>query len=133
MTDVDPNRPDARRLELLRRVFEPSSLDEVAEAVAVASEHERRVYVERVDNGYRWSPTHRGGGYPLLRITARFLRVDHTLISVGFRTVTDGVCVLSADPQEQPGAAAWAVVEFVGPTSAGNARGRIQSALSSRM
>lgn len=70
MTDVAAERPDAYRLELLRRTFQPSSLDEVAEAVAVAREHERRFYVERVEGGYRWSVTHRGGGYPLLRITA---------------------------------------------------------------
>ncbi len=132
MTDVDAERPDAHRLELLRAVFEPSSLDEVAEAVAVASEHERRLYVERVDDGgYRWSLTHPGGSYPLLRITARFLRVDYTRVTVAFRTVTDGVYVLCADPQQPTGAAAWAVVEFDGPTSAESARESIQLALSS--
>jgi hypothetical protein len=116
MTDVDPDRPDAHRLELLRSVFQPSSLDDVAEAVAAASEHERRIYVERVDGGYRWSLTHPGGGYPLLRITARFLRVDYTSFAVGFHTVADGVCVLSGDPGEATRPKAWAVVEFDGPT-----------------
>ncbi len=123
-------RPDARRLELLRSIFEPSSLDEVARAVAVASEHERRLYVERVDGAYRWSLTHTGGGYPLLRITARFLRVDHTRIAVAFRTVTEGVCVLCTDPQEPTKATRWAVVHFDGSTSPEAAKVRIQLALS---
>jgi hypothetical protein len=130
MTDVD-ERPEAHRLELLRSSFQPSPLDEVAEAVAVASEHERRIYVERVDGGYRWSLTHPGGGYPLLRITARFLRVDYTRIAVGFRIVTDGVYVLCADPQQPTSADAWVVVDFAEPTPAEEARERIQSALSS--
>jgi hypothetical protein len=131
MTDVDPDCPDAHRLELLRRVFEPSSLDDVAEAVAVASEHARRLYVERVDGGYRWSFTHPGGGHPLLRIAARFLRVNYTYLRVGFRTVTDGVYVLCADPEQSTIAAAWAVVEFDGPTSSEGAGERIELALSS--
>lgn len=53
MADVAADRPDAHRLELLRSVFEPSPLEAVAEPVSVASEHERRVYVERVDGRYR--------------------------------------------------------------------------------
>jgi hypothetical protein len=132
MTDVDPDRPDAHRLELLRSVFQPSSLDDVADAVSVASEHEHRIYVERVDGGYRWSLTHPGGGYPLLRITARFLRVDYTRVAVGFRTVADGVCVLSDDPGEATRPEAWAVVEFDGPTLPETVAESIHVALSSR-
>jgi hypothetical protein len=132
MTDAVGERPDARRLELFRSVFEPSPLDRVAEAVAVATEHERRIYVERVEDGYRWSLTHAGGGYPLLRITARFLSVDYTRIMVGCRTVADGVCVLCADPSEPTSAESWAVVEFDGPTPVESARERILSALPSQ-
>jgi hypothetical protein len=33
MTDAEPVRPDPHRLRLLRSVFEPSSLPDVAEAV----------------------------------------------------------------------------------------------------
>jgi len=99
MTDVIADRPNARRLELLRSV--PSPLDEVAEAMSLASETERRFYVERVEGGYRWSFTHPGGGYPLLRIAARFLLVDYTHISIGFRTLDDGMCVLCADPDQE--------------------------------
>src|SRR5207253_6162024 len=47
MTGINAERPDPYRLELLRRVFEPSCLDDVAEAVA--TEYERHVYVERVE------------------------------------------------------------------------------------
>ena len=128
MTD-DAERPDTHRLELLRSVFEPSSLDVVAEAVSVASEHERRIYVEQIDGRHRWSFTHSGGGYPLLRIAARFLRVDYTRISVGFRIVTDGVYVLCAGPQEPTRPRPWAVVDFDRPTSSEGARESIRSAL----
>jgi hypothetical protein len=120
MTNGATDRPDAHRLELFRSVFEPSSLDDVAEAVAVASEDERRIYIERVDGGYRWSLTHPGGGYPLLRITARFLRVDYTRIMV--------VC---SDPANPTSAEAWAVVEFDGATSSDLVGARIQVALAS--
>jgi hypothetical protein len=132
MTDVDAERPDAYRLELLRRVFEVSSLDEVAEAVAVATEHERRVYVERLDGGYRWSPVHSGGAYPLLRITARFLRVDYRDITVAFRAVADAVYILSAEVQQATIADAWAVVDFDVPASSEETRDRIRAALSPR-
>ena len=126
------DRPDAHRLELFHSVFEPSSLDDVAAAIAVASEDERRIYVERVDGGYRWSLVHPGGGYPLLRITARFLRVDYTRIIVGFRTVTDGVCVVCSDRVESTSTTAWAIVEFNGATAPDVVRARIQVALAAR-
>ena len=58
-TSLDPER---RRL--LRSIFDPSSLDEVSEAVAVATEYEKHVYVERLDNSYRWSLTDPGGCIP---------------------------------------------------------------------
>ena len=64
------------RVALIRSTREWSSLEEVALAVSVASESERRIYVERRSDLYRWSLAHPGGGYPILRITARFLRVD---------------------------------------------------------
>lgn len=129
MADVATDRPDPERLRLLRSVFEPATLDEIAEAVAVATETERHIYVERVAGGYRWSLTHPGGGYPLLRITARFLRVDYTRIMVPFRTVDDGVCVLCRDPEETLHAEKWVVVEFDGPTSVRAVRERIAYAL----
>jgi hypothetical protein len=53
----------------------------------VESEYERIVYVERLGEAWRWSLAHQGGLYPLLRITARFLRVDYDRIAIGARAV----------------------------------------------
>ena len=124
MADTE-DRSDPLRQRLLRSVFEPSPLENVADAVSVATENERRVYVERAGSGWRWSLTHPGGSYPLLRTTARFLRVDHRRISVGFRTAADGVCVLCADPDEPLPADAWAIIDFDGATSSTVVKERI--------
>jgi hypothetical protein len=130
MTDIE-DRPDPLRQRLFRSVFEPSPLESVAEAVSVATEDERRIYVERVGSRWRWSLTHPGGPYPLLRITARFLRVDHRRITVGFRTVGDGVCVLCPDPDEPLSAGAWAVIDFDEATSSAAVKERILQAFGS--
>jgi len=127
MTEL-ANRPDPTRQRLLRSVFEASPLESVAEAVSAATEDERGIYVERIGNQWRWSLTHAGGSYPLLRITARFLGVDHSRIMIGFRTVADDVCVLCADPDEPVLADAWAVVDFDEPTSPRVAKERIVQA-----
>jgi hypothetical protein len=129
MSEALSDRPDARRLELYRSVFEPSPLDDVAEAVAVATEDVRQVYVERTTDGYRWSLVHTGGPYPMLRITARFLRVVYTRILVPCRTVADGVRMSRTAPDEPTRPEAWAVLEFDGPTTPDAARERILSAL----
>jgi hypothetical protein len=63
--------PDPEQQRLARSIFEPASLDDVAEAAAVATEDEQRLYVERLGNSCRLSLTHPGGMYPLLRIAAR--------------------------------------------------------------
>jgi hypothetical protein len=123
------NQPDPERQPLARSIFEPSSLDEVAEAVSVATKDETRVYVERIGNSYRWSLTHPGGGYPLLRIAARFLRVDYHRIFIGFRTVADGVVVLSEDPDKAEDPDAWAVIDFDGPAEPAHVAERIVRAL----
>jgi len=111
MTDLRDG-PDPTRLRLLRSVFEASPLESVADAVSAATEDERRIYVERIGSRWRWSLTHAGRSRPLLRITARFLGVDHSRIMIGFRTVADDVCVLCADPDEPVLADAWVVVDF---------------------
>ena len=125
-------RPDPERKRLLRSVFEPSPLDAVAEAVSVASETETRVYVERVAGAFRWSLTHPGGHYPMLRITARFLRVDYHAIIVGCRTIAQGVWVLCGDPKTDKDPDGWAVLCFDAPTHQVEVRTRIESALSPR-
>jgi hypothetical protein len=75
-----------------------SSLEDVAHAIAVATEFETEVYVERLGDRYRWSLVHRGGPLPLLRITARFLQVDYQSILIGCRAVGDGYSALSDTP-----------------------------------
>ena len=97
--------------------FEPSPLHDVAAAISRATEHERRVYVERMETGWRWSLTHPGGSFPLLRIAARFLNVSHFGLVLGFRTVADQA-ILCEDPADPTLPLTWAFVTFVGPTDA---------------
>ena len=113
---IAASTPDPERVRLTRSIYEPSSLDTVAEAVAVATETERRIYVEQVSGAFRWSLTHPGGPYPILRITARFLRVDYHAIVVGCRTVADGVCVIGDGPAMDLAPESWAILCFEGPT-----------------
>jgi hypothetical protein len=96
-------------------------LQDVALAVSVASESGHRIYVERRSDLYRWSLAHSGGGYPLLRITARFLHVDHGRIFVGFRTLPNGMAIMCDDPNivEEPDT--WAILEPTKPVSASDA------------
>lgn len=90
---------DPERVEHVIRILRHSTLGEVAAAIAAYSASvDGAVYVERIGDLYRWSPTSRGGAYPLLRLLARFLRCEHTELTVGFVTV-DEWCV-AADPDE---------------------------------
>lgn len=104
--------PDPERAKLLRSVFRPSPLQEVAEAISVASEKFHDFYVERRGDQWRWSFVTRGGPYPLLRITARFLQMDpYSLGGVGSRVVGDGYCVqIVQDEEVEPDA--WAILKF---------------------
>src|ERR1700683_4051237 len=90
------------KAQLLRSTFDWSPLEEIALAVFVASEDESEVYVERLGDQYRWSLVHRGGPYPLLRATARFLQVDYQSIFIGLREIGDGYSALSDNPQDEP-------------------------------
>jgi len=112
LSDSASDIPNPTRRHLLRSVFEPSPLAAVAEAVSVATQHETQIYVERFSDGWRWSLAHRGNGYPLLRITARFLRVDYHRIIIGFRTLDDGYSILCEDPDAFRTPDAGAVIEF---------------------
>jgi len=106
-----------------------SVLGDVAEAVSVASETERCVYIERRSDLYRWSLAHSGGAYPLLRITARFLGIDYHRLYVGFRTLPDGTAILCDDPEgaKEP-ADAWSLVELAATVGAVTAADLITSA-----
>lgn len=115
------------RIAHVVRILRPSPLDEVADAIAAyATSGGRAVYIELVgDDLYRWSPTSRGGAYPLLRLLARFLECEHTELTVGFVTV-DTWCV-ATDPNE-PRSMSYAILETP-PDDAQRARDVIVSRL----
>ncbi len=119
MADPLESRADPARQRLARSVLHPAPLEEVAAAVAVAAaEGERPIYVERRLGRYRWSLCHRGGGYPLLRIFASFLRVDHRGAFIGLHTVAGGWAIVAPEPSEWAEPDAWAIlseVELTGP------------------
>ncbi len=122
-------RPDPERERLSRSVFRPSPVEEVAEAVSVATERFHDLYVERRGDLYRWSMATRGGPYVLLRITARFLEMDPcSLVGVGSRVVGDGWGVQIVDENDtEPDV--WAVLRFEDATTADAVTERIESAL----
>lgn len=87
-------RPD--RIAHVQCIGIPAPLDRVAEAIAeYARSGGRTVYVERSGDRFRWSPAVRGGGYPLLRVVARFLECPHTDITVGVEPVGEW-CIVQA-------------------------------------
>jgi len=118
--------PDPQRAALARSIMEISSLRTVAAAVAVATEHERRVYVERMARGWRWSPVHPGGAYPLLRITARFLKIDYHHLRIPFRTLDDGNTIVCRNPDRPSTPKAWALIDFEGPATRYEVENRIR-------
>jgi len=105
------------RVALIRSTRTWSELGEVAKAASVASETERRIYVERRSDLYRWSLAHAGGGYPLLRTAARFLGIDHHRIYIGFRTLPDGTAILCDDPESVECPDEWALLALPAPVS----------------
>jgi hypothetical protein len=122
------NLPDPERALLSRSIFTTSSLRAVATAVSVATEHERVLYVERMARGWRWSLAHRGGAYALLRISARFLRIDHTALLIGFREL-EGYAILVGNPSRPRRPRAHAFIAFAEPTAVGEVEARILAAL----
>lgn len=109
---------DPERVRLSRSWFRPTALEDVAQAISVATEWEKRIYVERVSDeyeGWRWSLQHRGGPYPLLRITARFLKADYGEIIIGFDRRGDSFVLRKPDDPDK--AIEWRFVDFDGPTT----------------
>jgi len=100
------------RVALIQSSRTWSALEVVAQAVSVASGTERRIYVERRADLYRWSLAHPGGGYPLLRVTARFLGVDYHRIYVGFRTLPDGTAIICEDPGGVEEPDGWSLLDL---------------------
>ncbi len=110
--------PILKRSQLIKSSRDWSTIETVALAVSVATEFETKVYVERLGDRYRWSLIHRGGPYPLLRITARYLKVDYHSIIVGYRQVGVGWSGLNGNETESLEPDAWAILSFDGPTTA---------------
>lgn len=109
--------PNPERANLFRSVFHLSPLEEVAEAITVAIEMFHEIYVERRGDQWRWSLAHKGGPYPLLRISAQFLQMDYCLLAgIGSRVVGDGWCVQIVDDfgHEPDG---WSVLTFDSPAT----------------
>ncbi len=109
--------PDPERLRVAQGVWRYSPLELVAGGVAAVSERMRIVYVERRGALYRWSPTHRGGPYPLLRELALFLRVDHHRLIVPARPTQD-TCIVAADDQHHSPPDAFILLELPGKVDA---------------
>ena len=115
---TNPNGvPD--RAKLVRTTRKPTRREDVIDAIVhFTTTGGTHVHVERFEDGCRWSPAHRGGGYPLLRAVARFLGADHRRITVPFRTVGDGWTVLSPDDDALDGAPlSTAMLTFQAPAS----------------
>ncbi len=110
--------PILKRSQLIKSTGDWSTIETVAMAVSLATEFQSQVYVERLGDRYRWSLIHRGGPYPLLRITAKYLQVDYNSIIVGCREVGDGWSGLNGNETEPLEPDAWAIVSFDGPTTA---------------
>ena len=121
--------PDPERERLFQSVFRLSPLEVVTEAVSTAIEVCRNIYVERRGDQYRWSLTTTGGPYPMLRMTAQFLKMDYSsLRGVGSRLVAGGHCVQIVDDEgTEPDASS--VLRFDEPTTAEAVRERIEGAL----
>jgi hypothetical protein len=103
---------DPTRARLIRSCFDWSPVEEVADAISQASDHERSVYAERLGCQYRWSLVHPGGPYPLLRIAARYLRIDYSKIFIGFRTLDNGLAVLWDSRADQTPPDKWTILAF---------------------
>ena len=117
---------------LIQSAFEWSSLDTVVETVSEATEHEDRVYVERLGGLHRWSLVHSGGPYPLLRITPRYLHTDYKRLIVGCRALNNGLSVLFDDDADQSPADRWALFNLPTRTPPYEVSARVRSALKAR-
>ena len=129
MSEESPKVAAATRSEMIRSSRTWSELNVVAEAVAAASETEPVVYIERRGDKYRWSLATKGGGWPLLRISARFLGVDYRRIHIGFRTLPNGVAILCEDPSNFDVPDKGAVLKLAGEITPTEAARRIPRAV----
>jgi len=129
MTENKSVLADPERVDMFQSTRTWSTLTLVGETVAAASETEQIVYVERRGDEYRWSLGTKGGAYPLLRISARFLGVDHQGIVIRFRTLSDGTAILCEDPANIDVPDRWVLLMLSGGITAASAAWRIRSSL----
>jgi len=129
MTDFTPGIADPERVHMIQSSRTWSTLKTVAKAVAGAGETQPIAYVERRADEYRWSLAAKGGGYPLPRISARFLGVDHQRAYVGFRTLPDGTAILCEDPANVEVPDRWALLELGGSATAASVAWQIRTVL----
>jgi hypothetical protein len=122
-------RPTPARERLARGIVKISPLTVVAAGIAAATEFERSLYVERFAGGFRWSMAHRGGPYPLLRVTARFLGLDHWQVMVGCGPAPVAGWSIIPRPSNAPEPIAHALLDFDGPTPADVVERRVSAAL----
>jgi hypothetical protein len=69
------------------------------------------IYVERLGDRYRWSPSHRGGPYPLHRVVGRIIDVPYTSFALPFVTVDDRAVVR---PEDEAVADGWTWLDDAG-------------------
>ena len=117
-----------------------SSLAVICEEVCRASAVTRLHYVERRSDLYRWSPAHRGGPYPLLRVVAKLQGIDyHELVlpcrglpksNAGFGAdgFWDGLCIVAAPELATP-PDAWTVLDLEQSVTPAEIKRRLASAL----
>jgi len=109
VSDVHVENP--HRLAFIDAMQHWSPLDDVVAAVVDAATDQRRVYVERLGDQYRWSIV-AGSGYPLHRTVAAYLGVDYKRIYIGFRTVDDDLCIVCEDPAKVEVPDAWVAFDL---------------------
>jgi len=107
----------ARRRKLARTMMEPSSAEDVVDAIATfARRSDAQVYVERRGDGFRWSPVG-SGPYAVTREIARLLDLDYHSLIVGCAAVKAASVAAPEGPQ-MPEPAAWL---FIAPSAHKNA------------
>jgi len=107
-----------------------ADLATVAQAIADATALPGPIYVERRADRYRWSPTHRGGPYPLLRETAKLLGIDYHFLILPCALLPGTQLTIVAEPGFEP-PDAWVLLERSPASDAQSVAHRIRSALNS--
>ena len=117
-----------RRQWLIDSIINQCSIEHVADAIAAFARPGTDVYVEQRGSGYRWSPAHAGGSYPLLRTVAVTIDVEYHSLILPFVTF-DGRAIVNADAPADGEVVAASFIEATADTREN--RERIEAALGS--